>query len=436
MHTRGATLFQPTLHPLNTALKGTLMFSSEKVFMSWPSRIIFGSGERAALAPLLKKLGYRNALVVTDTFFTNNSSVITDLVAGLDAAGIRSQVFDGGLPDPTVSLCIAAGKWVVENAQSEPLDHIIAVGGGSNIDLAKVLSVTLKYGGHPEQYIGEGRLPGLPLPLVAIPTTSGAGSEITPGAILVSEEASTKVALMDNDLRPGIVVIDPDLTLSCPPKVTADAGIDALTHAIESYLTCDSAHFDRGGNPDPGYSGRNHITKMMAGEAIRLCFAHLPNAYKTGSDLEARSGMAYGSLMAAFSYASAGLNAVHALAYALANLTHASHGSTNAVFLPYVMDSLRGVRTADIAEIGRMAGLTGIDEADLAKRAVAHTRDLVAHVGIATTLKDFGVRESDLPGLVENGLGVARLTKAFPIQPAAEAYRIIVRNAFEGTLGD
>lgn len=413
------------------------MFSSDKVFMAMPSRIIFGSGERVTLPPLLKKLGYRNALVVTDKFFTGpGSTVISDLVAGLARAGIANIVFDGGLPDPTVSLCVSARQWALDHASAKSFDHVIAVGGGSNIDLAKVISVTLKFGGHPEDYIGEGRLPGKPLPLVAIPTTSGAGSEITPGAILVSDRAATKVALMDNDLRPDIVVIDPDLTLSCPPKVTADAGIDALTHAIESYLTCDSEYFDRGGNPDPGYSGRNHITKLMAGEAIRLCFAHLSPAYEIGSDLEARTGMAYGSLLAAFSYASAGLNAVHALAYALANLTHATHGSTNAVFLPYVMDALRHVRSADIAEIGRLAGLTGADEADLARRAVAHTRDLVHAVGIPTTLRQFGVHEYDLAALVENGLGVTRLTKAFPIQPAANAYRTIVQNAFDGTLGD
>lgn len=409
------------------------MLSSDKVFMGWPSRIIFGCGERSALPLLLKKMDYRNALIVTDRFFTQKSSIVSELTQALDAAGIASRVFDGGLPDPSVDLCMGACRWVAENG-GQQIDHLIAIGGGSNIDLAKVLSVVLKYGGHPEQYIGEGRLPGKPLPLVAIPTTSGAGSEITPGAILVSDKASTKVALMDNDLRPGIVVVDPELTLSCPPKVTADAGIDALTHAIESYLTCDSAVFDRAGNPDPGYSGRSHFSKLMAGEAIRLCFAHLPGAYGNGGNLEARTGMAYGSLMAAFSYANAGLNAVHGLAYALANLTHATHGSTNAVFLPYVMEALLPVRRSDIAQIGRLAGLSGSDETDLARQAVLHTRDLIASVGIPTTLKDFGVTESDLEGLAENGLGVARLTKAFPIQPAAQAYRAIVRNAYKGML--
>src|SRR3569832_1415517 len=220
-----------------------MFMAQDKVFMGWTSRIIFGSGERGALPPLLKKLGYRSSLIVTDRFLTEKSTIVADLVASLHAVGIASRIFDGGLPDPSVALCVSAGEWVAVSAAGQAPDHLIAIGGGSNIHLAKVLSVTSKYGGHPDRYIGEGRLPGKPLTLVAIPTTSGAGSEITPGAILVSDKASTKVALMDNDQRPGIVEVDPELTISCPPNVTADAGIDAFSQAIDSYLTCVSNVF-------------------------------------------------------------------------------------------------------------------------------------------------------------------------------------------------
>lgn len=171
----------------------------------------------------------------------------------------------------------------------------------------------------------------------------------------------------------------------------------------------------------------------MAAESIRLCFASLPQAYRNGGDLEARTAMAYGSLLAAFSYGSAGLNAVHALAYALASLTHATHGSTNAVFLPYVMDSLLSVRETDLADIGRMAGLQGT-QGELARGGIAHTRELVAALGIPTTLRECGIEEHQLETLVQGGLGVARLTKAFPLQPAESIYRVIVRNAYDGTL--
>jgi alcohol dehydrogenase class IV len=407
----------------------------DQLFWAMPPRIVGGWGCRRQLAPLLQSRRLKAALIVTDTFFSNHTPHVSELRSALDDCGIDSLVFDGGVPDPSVDLCLQAQRFVGDSGWQERIDHVIALGGGSNMDLAKVLTLTLKFGGEPGDYVGEGRIVGEPLPLVAMPTTAGTGSEITAGAILVDARSATKVAVMANDLRPRIAVIDPELTLSCPPKVTAEAGLDALTHAIESYLTLDATEFDREGSPDPAYTGRNDITRLFAAEGIRLCFRHLPTAYAKGDQREAREGMAAGSLYAALSYATAGLNAVHGLAYALAGLTHASHGSTNAVFLPYVMDALRNDRRAELAEIGRLAGEpSDASEAELARRAVVRARELVHAVGIPTTLSEFGVSEADLPALVDNGLAVTRLTKAFPLQPARPAYERIVENAYAGRL--
>lgn len=406
----------------------------DQLFWAVPPRIVGGWGSRRQLAPLLQARRLGAALIVTDEFFSKNTPHVDELQRELKAHGIDSLVFDGGLPDPSVDLCLQAQQAVGARGWQDRIDHVIALGGGSNMDLAKVLTLTLKFGGEPADYVGEGRIAGEPLPLVAIPTTAGTGSEITAGAILVDSRSATKVAVMANDLRPRIAVIDAELTLSCPPKVTAEAGMDALTHAIESYLTQDATEFDRGGSPDPAYTGRNPMTRLFAAEGIRLCFRHLPTAYTQGDDREAREGMAAGSLYAALSYATAGLNAVHGLAYALAGLTHASHGSTNAVFLPYVMDALRYSRAAELAEIARLAGESGASDAELARRAVVRVRELVSAVGIPDTLGGFGVTEADLPGLVANGLAVTRLTKAFPIQPAGPVYERIVQNAYAGRL--
>ncbi len=406
----------------------------DQLFWAVPPRIVGGWGSRRQLAPLLQARRLGAALIVTDEFFSRNTPHADELQRDLKAHGIHSLVFDGGVPDPSVDLCIKAQQAVSARGWQDRIDHVIALGGGSNMDLAKVLTLTLKFGGEPGDYVGEGRIVDEPLPLVAIPTTAGTGSEITAGAILVDSDSATKVAVMANDLRPRIAVIDAELTMSCPPKVTAEAGMDALTHAIESYLTQDAAEFDRGGSPDPAYTGRNAITRMFAAEGIRLCFRHLPMAYATGSNRAAREGMAAGSLFAALSYATAGLNAVHGLAYALAGLTHASHGSTNAVYLPYVMDALRDTRQAELAEIARLVGERDGTDVDLARRAVVRVRELVGAVGIPTTLSGFGVTEADLPALVENGVAVARLTKAFPIQPAAPVYERIVHNAYAGRL--
>jgi alcohol dehydrogenase len=312
----------------------------------------------------------------------------------------------------------------------------MALGGGSNIDLAKAITISLVSGRSAAEYVGLERLPHDPLPLIAIPTTSGTASELTPGAILAAGDGQTKVAIMDNKLRAQLAVIDPELTLTCPPRVTADAGVDALTHAIESFLTLDAAAFDRAGHPDPGYSGRNALTRMFARHAIELCLQHLRTACVRPSDLEARSAMALGSLYAGLSYGNAGLNAVHALAYGVAALTHASHGTTNAVILPYVMASLAHERMRDLCAIARMAGAYGRDEDTPAGAfaAAAHVRSLIGAVGLPTTLRAMGLQGDDLPRLVDAGLGVQRLTKAFPGADAASRYRSIVRAAFDGIL--
>ncbi len=303
-----------------------------------PGRLIIGCGARHQLPELLARLGYRRGVLVTDSFFTGHTPWVGEYREAARRHGIDTLVYDGGLPDPTTTLCDEATASVRERLAGAAPDHVIALGGGSNIDLAKALSLTLPEGRPIAAFTGD--IGGCrPLPLIALPTTAGTGSEATPGAILLDPANATKIAVMDNELRPRIALIDPEFTYTCPPRVTADAGIDAFTHAIESFLTLDSARFERGGNPDPGYTGRSALTMLFARESMRLCFAWMERAYQHGDDTEARIGMAYASLYAALSYGSAGLNAVHGIAYAVAGQTHKSHGSTNAVMLPYVLDA-------------------------------------------------------------------------------------------------
>ena len=310
---------------------------------------------------------------------------------------------------------------------------MIALGGGSNIDLAKALCLTLPEGRPVLDFAGDISW-ARPLPLIAMPTTAGTGSEATPGAILLNPKNATKVAVSDNSLRPVIALIDPEFTFTCPPRVTADAGIDAFTHAIESYLTIDSAIYDRDGHVDPGYSGRSSLTMMFAMEAMRLCIAWLDRTYTRGDDVEARTAMAYASLYAAMSYGSAGLNAVHGIAYAVAGQTHKSHGSTNAVILPYVLDSLREVRRPEMLEIARLFGVPTGDQ-DRALREVPRlVRDLVRRLDMPTDLRAFGIAEADLERLNEDAIGVARLAKALPLPDVSAAYRSIIRNAWQGRL--
>jgi alcohol dehydrogenase len=400
-------------------------------FFCSPTRISFGPGTRRGIAPLIKKLRFAHAALVTDAFFEQHSPHVAELVQSLATHGIACTVYAGGLPDPSLALCDEATA-ALQATLARRIDCVIALGGGSNIDLAKVLCVTLPGGAPAETYVGLKAFPVTPLPLIAIPTTAGTASEITPGAILVKDAHSPKVAVMGNDLRALVAVVDPELTLSCPPRVTADAGMDALTHAIESYVTLDAAQFDREGDPDPGYSGRNLITRMFARESIVLGLRHLRRAVTHGDDLEARAGMCMSSLYAGLSYASAGLNAVHALAYGLTAVTHETHGRTNAVLLPYAMDALLPLRPAELADIAAIARAEGADAGHRA--APAMLRQLVADIGIPANLREFGVAEDALGRIIDGGLAVTRLVKAWPGPDAASTFRRIVHNAHAGTL--
>ncbi|QET05352.1 iron-containing alcohol dehydrogenase [Cupriavidus pauculus] len=413
------------------------MGGEDLVHFCAPARLIMGTGARERLPALLYRLGYRRGLVVTDTFFTSSTPWVWELVAAGHAHGVTLTVYDGGAPDPTTTLCDAATAALRADADVAAIDHVIAMGGGSNIDLAKALCLTLPGGAPIRSFIGRIDSATPVLPLVAMPTTAGTGSEATPGAILVDPDNATKVAVMDNRLRPAVALIDPEFTFTCPPRVTADAGIDALTHAIESYVTMDAARFDLRDDPDPGYSGRNPMTMLFAHESIRLCARHLRRSladHDVAAMREARVGMSHASLYAALSYGSAGLNAVHGIAYAVAGLTHLSHGTTNAVMLPYVLDALRDVRRDELLTIARLFDIADTDADTAVARLPVVLRDLIHALGVPVTLEACGIREDDLDTLTRDALAVTRLAKAFPVPDVAARYARIVRNAWDGTL--
>ena len=411
---------------------GEFMRSNDVVHFCPPARLVIGCGSRAQLPGLLQRLGYKRGVLVTDSFFTNHTPWVNEYVAQAQQCGIETVVFSGGMPDPTTTLCDEATQSLRAQMSDGLPDHVVALGGGSNIDLAKALCLTLVDGAPIKGFVGAMAQAPRCLPLIAVPTTAGTGSEATPGAILVDPENATKVAVMDNQLRPIVALIDPEYTYSCPPKVTADAGIDALTHAIESYLTLDSFEFDREGQIDPGYSGRSTLTMSFARESIRLCAQYLQRVYRDGNDTEARIGMAYASHYAALSYGSSGLNAVHGIAYAVAGITHKSHGSTNAVMLPYVLDEFASVRRAEVLDIARIFGIDDADEEQAIRKLPVLIHGIVAELGIPANLADFGIAKEQLEGLHADALGVTRLAKAFPVPDVPAAYGRIIQRAFEG----
>lgn len=401
-----------------------------------PSRLIIELGYRRKLPNLVRTLGYRRGLLVTDRFFAEKTPWVTEYVSACERLGIRIDVYAGGQPDPTTDLCDRATAELRSTLGAQLPDHVVSLGGGSNIDLAKALCVALP-AGRPIREFGSSVASDAPvIDHIAIPTTAGTGSELTPGAILFDPATGIKTAVMDNRLRPVVAAIDPELTFTCPPKVTAESGIDALTHAIESFVTLDSAQFDRNGSFDPGYSGRSALTMLFARESIRLAAAYLLRCYEDGSDVQARVGMCYASVYAAMSYGSAGLNAVHGIAYGVAALTHQSHGATNAVVLPYAIDALRDSRHAELLEVARLFGIGTADEVQAVRELPGTLRALVGKLGIPTDLNAFGVARASLNELLTDSLGVTRLAKAFPVGNIEESYAQIIDNAWHGGLRD
>lgn len=185
--------------------------SDNPITLCTPPRVFCADGARSRIAPLCRQMGWHRALVVTDRWFSRHSPALAELMTALQSEGLETLLFDDAEPDPTTTLVDRATAWVAEQKGGAP-DHVIAWGGGSNIDLAKALSVTVACGRPVAELVGHADWPMPPLPLVAVPTTAGTGSEITPGAILVQPGSATKVALMANALRPAIAVIDPELT--------------------------------------------------------------------------------------------------------------------------------------------------------------------------------------------------------------------------------
>ncbi|MEO1993725.1 MAG: iron-containing alcohol dehydrogenase, partial [Planctomycetaceae bacterium] len=202
-------------------------------------RVVFGCGAVDRLGALSLRIGTQHALVVTDQGLASCGAV-DRVQQSLLAAGVRVSVFDGGEPEPSVDAAIAA----VKCAHEVQPDVIVGLGGGSNLDLAKITANLFRHGGTPQNYFGFDQIPGPTLPLIAIPTTAGTGSEVSHAAVLTDTASEMKFSTLSPHLRPKLAVVDPELTVTCPAVATADSGIDALTHAIESYTAIDHTDLD------------------------------------------------------------------------------------------------------------------------------------------------------------------------------------------------
>ncbi|MGH7194174.1 MAG: iron-containing alcohol dehydrogenase [Candidatus Saccharimonadales bacterium] len=390
-------------------------------------QLVFGRGAAAQLGELAARLRLRRVWLVTDRALV--AAGVVDKVRGpLEAAGIDVALFEGGQPEPSLELadeCLAAARPFVP-------DGLLGLGGGSNMDLAKIVAASLAHGGTSRDYLGEDRVPGPVLPLVCVPTTSGTGSEVTAASVLTDTANQMKVGVLSNYLRPRLAVVDPRLTVSCPAKVSADSGIDALTHAIEAYTAVDNETFPLPAGERTVYQGRHPLGDCLAEKAIELIGRHLVRAVREPSDLEAREGMALAATVAGLAFSNVGVALVHAMEYPVGGAVHCSHGAGNGLLLPYVMRYNLPGRTRQFARIAQLLGedMAGLDEPAAAERAIAAVERLKSAIGVPARLRELGVGQDQLRGFAEKTFGIKRILRVNPRVPTADDIEAIFRAAW------
>lgn len=400
----------PRWHP-NPLLPQTAFAMRTTWTFHTAGQLLFGRDAALQLGEVVRSLGAGRCLVVTDKPLAD-AGVVDRVRSPLVAAGIEVHVFDGGKPEPPVSVaeaCVAAGR------DFRP-DVVLGLGGGSNMDLAKITATVLAHGGRCQDYAGDGVVPGPVLPLVCVPTTAGTGSEVSAASVLSDPEQATKFGILSNYLRPRAAVVDPLLTVSCPPKVTADSGIDALTHAIEALTAIDNAHFPLPAGERSVYQGHHPMGDLTAQRAIELVGLYLRRAVADGNDLEARDGMALAATLGGMAFSNVGVAVVHALEYPIGGATHCSHGAGNGLLLPYVMDFNKSACLERTARIGRLLGedVDGMSDNEAAAVAVAAVAKLRDDIGVPGRLRELGVVESQLPAMAEKAFGVKRILRVNP----------------------
>src|SRR5204863_2516436 len=218
-------------------------------------------------------------------------------------AGIGVEAFTGGEPEPSLN----AAEECAKLAHKVRPDAVIGLGGGSNMDLAKLTATLLTYPGSPRRFFGDDQIPGPIVPVICVPTTAGSGSEVSGAAVVTDQENHVKVGILSNYLRARAAVVDPLMTQSCPPKVTADSGIDALTHAIEAYTAVDNETFPLPPGEHSIYQGRHPLGDVVAEKAISLVGQFLRRAVADGNDLEARDGMSLAALLGGMAFSNVGV---------------------------------------------------------------------------------------------------------------------------------
>lgn len=356
------------------------------------SQIVFRPGASKDMGVLVRQRLGEHVLFVTDPGIRKLGLCDTALTS-LDAAAISVTVFDSVEADPS----LATVENAVEVARKSGVTGIIGFGGGSSLDVAKVVALLCGSSEDIGDAWGVGNAKGPRLPLVLVPTTAGTGSEVTSVSI-ITVSGDEKRGVSSPIILPDIAILDPDLTLGLPAHITAATGIDAMVHAIEAYASKNA--------------NNNPLSKMLARQALQLLGANIEKAVFDGKDLEARSAMLLGSMLAGQAFANSPVAAVHALAYPIGGTFHVPHGLSNALVLPHVLRFNAPDAAASYAEIATDLFPELISEQETQSRCAAfidRLAELSARLGLQPRLRDVGIGEEHLAGMARDAMKQTRL---------------------------
>lgn len=359
---------------------------SYKFFM--PSISLMGADCLKDAGEQVAELGFKKALIVTDKVL-GQIGIVKKVTDVLDNKDIEYAIYDETKPNPTVKN-VNDGLALLKEKEC---DFVISLGGGSAHDCAKGIALLATNGGEIKDYEGVDKSKKPQLPMVGINTTAGTGSEMTLFAIITDEERHIKMALVDKHLTPIIAVNDPMLMLAMPKSLTAATGMDALTHAIEAYVS----------------TSATPITDACAEKAIELISNYLVNAVENGENVEARDMMAYAEYLAGMAFNNASLGYVHAMAHQLGGFYNLPHGVCNAILLPHVQEYNKATSASRLAKIAKIMGgnIEGLTDEQGADLCIDMIKSLSQTVGIPEGLGVLGVKESDFETLATNALNDA-----------------------------
>lgn len=363
---------------------------------SWelPSKVEFGIGVAGHVAELVKSYGEKHVLLVVDPGLLS-TDVVDRVTVPLEKGGVTYTVFSEIEPEPDAK-GVDAG---LEMARSEGCGAVVGVGGGSTLDTAKAIAVMLRNKGHIRDYAGENLIPRPGVPMMALPTTAGTGSEVTIWAVIAEKDKQTKYGVGSLYMTASIALCDPELTLTLPPHITATSGIDALSHALESYVN----------------KATQPISEALSIQAMELVARSLRTAVVSGENIQARSDMLLASLMAGLAFNSTRLGIAHALAMPLGANFKIPHSVIITILLPEVMqfnligDLDKYIRIAQI--FGELP--EGVPRREAAELSVKAIRRLIEDVGASDCLADYGVREEHLYDLATAGINTGNI----PVNP-------------------